>query len=243
MDIALRSVTKIYREADGPVVKGISHTFEAGNFTALMGRSGSGKSTLLNMMSGIISPTSGEVVYGDVDLFKLGDKRRSALRAQSTATVFQDYNLLDFLTAEENIDLGRRISKCKNSGLSPENALRAVDLDGFGKKRPSELSGGQRQRVAIARAIAVGPDVIFADEPTGALDENNSWSVVQLLKNVAERGVTVVMVTHDPYIAAAADTVLELRDGRISNVLDNPTEAEILSALRASGKNFGQEDE
>ncbi|MDN8624901.1 MULTISPECIES: ABC transporter ATP-binding protein [Corynebacterium] len=243
MGISLRSVTKMYREADGPVVKGVSYTFEAGKFTALMGRSGSGKSTLLNMMSGIVTPTSGEVIYSDTNIFKASDKRRSALRAQLTATVFQDYNLLNFLTAEENIDLGRRISKCKSKGLSAEDALRAVGLSGFEKKRPSELSGGQNQRVAVARAIAVGPDIIFADEPTGALDENSSRTVVKLLKDVAKEGVAVVMVTHDPYIAAAADTVLELRDGIISNVLDKPTVGDILSALRADGDDFGQEDE
>lgn len=231
MDIILDAVEKVYREADGPVVKGITYTFKSGSFTALMGRSGSGKSTLLNMMSGIVPPTSGSVRYDDQSIFDMPDTTRSSLRAQRTATIFQDYNLLPFLTALENIELGLRISGVQQQNIEPDEALDQVGLAGFERKYPNELSGGQCQRVAIARAICVSPEAIFADEPTGALDENNSREVVKHLQRISQEGVTVIMVTHDPFIAAAADTVLELRDGGISRELSRPSAEEILETF------------
>lgn len=243
MDISLSAVEKVYREADGAVVNGVTYTFQSGSFTALMGRSGSGKSTLLNMMSGIVVPTSGTVLYGDTSIFDISDRKRSALRAQRTATIFQDYNLLEFLSALENIELGLRISGKNASGITPHEALDQVGLAGFEHKHPNELSGGQCQRVAIARAICVSPDVIFADEPTGALDEDNSRAVVKLLQRVSRSGVAVIMVTHDPYIAAAADTVLELRDGGISRALSSPSAEEILKAFGDSGISAHKEDQ
>ena len=163
--------------------------------------------------------------------------QRSSLRARRTATIFQDYNLLEFLSVEENILLAQRINgKAKNS-MSPHEALRMVGLEGYEKKMPNEISGGQKQRVAIARAISVRPSVIFADEPTGALDESNSKIVVDLLRSVAQNNVTVVMVTHDPYIAAEAHCVLQLRDGSITNILNSPTPKSILEAMRSTSNN------
>ncbi|MCK7642319.1 ABC transporter ATP-binding protein [Corynebacterium antarcticum] len=231
MHIKLRRIEKIYRDADGPVVSGVSYTFEGGTFTALMGRSGSGKSTLLNIMSGITQPTSGQVFYDDTDIFSISDRERSKIRAQTTSTIFQDYNLLPFLTAAENIELGKRISKSRHGKISPQQALEQVGLSKFADKLPNELSGGQCQRVAIARAIAVEPDIIFADEPTGALDEKNSEIVVNLLKEMANNGVTVIMVTHDPFIAAASDRVIELCDGQLERSLDAPSAIAILEVF------------
>ncbi len=231
MKISLQGVTKTFREADGPVLKDIDYTFKEGSFIALMGRSGSGKSTLLNIMSGVETPTSGSVYCDDVDLFDLSDRARSKLRSQKTATFFQDYNLLDFLTASENITLGKKISGNSSDSGSVDDALERVGLSGFGDKKPTELSGGQCQRVAIARALTGKPEVIFADEPTGALDDANSRLVVDLLRSVSESGVTIIMVTHDPYIAAAADTVVELKDGAIARTMDAPSAMEILQAF------------
>lgn len=228
--IELSSVTKVFREADGPVLKEISYVFEEGVFVALMGRSGSGKSTLLNVMSGIEPVTSGSVYYDKKNIFDIGGRERSRLRAHKTTTIFQDYNLLEFLTARENIVLGQKVSGGRRSGLSAAEALRRVGLEGFEDKRPDELSGGQCQRVAIARAISVNPSVIFADEPTGALDEDNAQMVVQLLKDIAASGVTVIMVTHDVDVASQADKVLELNDGQISRVIESPTSEELFQA-------------
>lgn len=236
MEIRVQGLEKTYRAADGKVLKGIDYTFAQGDFVALMGRSGSGKSTLLNIMAGITQPTAGKVFYEDQDLFALSDVRRSEQRAQKTATIFQDYNLLDFLTARENIALGSTISGAKTSPEDVERVLQQVDLGGFGEKYPRELSGGQCQRVAIARALAVQPSVIFADEPTGALDEKNSSAIVQLLRQAADRGVTVIMVTHDPYIAAAADGVLVLGDGKIVAEIPEPTPRKILAGMEMSGE-------
>jgi putative ABC transport system ATP-binding protein len=215
MDITARHLTKIYREQDGPVIRDVDLAVPTGSFLALMGRSGSGKSTLLNLLAGIVRPTSGQVLYGGEDLWSLSDSRRSGLRAGMTATIFQSYNLFDFVNVKENIALGMRLAGHRAEGSVIEDALTQVGMDGLLHARPDELSGGQRQRVAIARAVASSPEVIFADEPTGALDEHNGQIVVDLLRSLADGGTTVLMVTHDPDIAAAADRTLVLRDGVI----------------------------
>lgn len=215
MDITARHLTKIYREQDRPVIRDVDLTVSTGSFLALMGRSGSGKSTLLNLLAGIVRPTSGQVFYGEEDLWSLSDSRRSALRAGMTATIFQSYNLFDFLSVTENIALGMRLAGHRAEDGAIEDALAQVGMEDLVHARPDELSGGQRQRVAIARAVASAPEVIFADEPTGALDEHNGQIVVDLLRSLADGGTTVLMVTHDPDIAAAADRTLVLRDGVI----------------------------
>jgi putative ABC transport system ATP-binding protein len=215
MDITARSLTKIYREQDGPVIDDVDLTVTAGSFLALMGRSGSGKSTLLNLLAGIVRPTSGQVFYGETELWHLSDSRRSQLRATATATIFQSYNLFDFLSVRENIALSMRLAGHRADPAIIADALAQVGMTEFLTVRPDELSGGQRQRVAVARAVASAPQVIFADEPTGALDEHNGQIVVDLLRDLATAGTTVLMVTHDPDIAAAADRTLVLRDGVI----------------------------
>ncbi|MGO1948615.1 MAG: ABC transporter ATP-binding protein [Mycobacteriaceae bacterium] len=220
MDITAETLTKTYREQDGPVIggadeTGLDLTVSAGSFLALMGRSGSGKSTLLNMLAGIVRPTSGTVGYDGTDLWSLTDTRRSRLRASGTATVFQEYNLFDFLTVRENLALGMRLAGRHVTTARVQDALEQVGMGQYLSTRPDELSGGQRQRVAVARAVASSPDVIFADEPTGALDEHNGRIVVELLRELVESGTSVVMVTHDASIARAADRTLTLRDGTV----------------------------
>ena len=205
-----------------------------GAFLALMGRSGSGKSTLLGMLAGTVRPTAGTVSYDGADLWALSDSRRSRLRAARTATVFQDYNLLEELSAAENIRLGAKLARRPLTRDEADAALERVGLAGLGSKRPDELSGGQRQRVAIARALASSPGVVFADEPTGALDERSGAVVIELLARAARAGTSVLMVTHDPAVAAAAQEVLVLRDGVIEERLSRPTAARI-SHLTAHG--------
>ena len=205
-----------------------------GAFLALMGRSGSGKSTLLGMLAGTVRPTAGTVSYDGADLWALSDSRRSRLRAARTATVFQDYNLLEELSAAENIRLGAKLAHRPLTRDEADAALERVGLAGMGSKRPDELSGGQRQRVAIARALASSPGVVFADEPTGALDERSGAVVIELLARAARAGTSVLMVTHDPAVAAAAQEVLVLRDGVIEERLSRPTAARI-SHLTARG--------
>jgi putative ABC transport system ATP-binding protein len=225
MDIVTKAVSKTYREQDGPVIgdtdgqglDGIDLTVPAGSFLALMGPSGSGKSTLLNMLAGIVRPTSGRVLYDGRDIWALSDSRRSRLRAASTATVFQEYNLFDYLTVRENIALGTRLAHAPAERHAVRDALTTVGMEPYANTRPDELSGGQRQRVAIARAVASDPQVIFADEPTGALDEANGRAVVRLLRELADAGTSVLMVTHEPEIAAAADRTLMLRDGMVDH--------------------------
>lgn len=224
MDITAHALTKTYREQDGPVIggaagAGVDVSIPAGSFLALMGRSGSGKSTLLNLLAGIVRPDSGVVNYGDTGLWDLSDGRRSRLRATTTATVFQEYNLFDFLSVQENIALGIRMAGGHASRDRIAEALSRVGMQDYLRSRPDELSGGQRQRIAIARAVAVSPQVIFADEPTGTLDEANGRVVVALLRELAADGTSILMVTHDADVAAVTDRTLELRDGTIVNAM------------------------
>ena len=219
MRLIAHRLGKTYRQADGPVVRGIDLEVPDGAFLALMGRSGSGKSTLLGMLAGTVRPTAGTVSYDGAD---------------RTATVFQDYNLLEELSAAENIRLGAKLARRPLTRDEADAALERVGLAGLGPKRPDELSGGQRQRVAIARALASSPGVVFADEPTGALDERSGAVVIELLARAARAGTSVLMVTHDPAVAAAAQEVLVLRDGVIEERLSRPTAARI-SHLTARG--------
>ena len=216
MRLIAHRLGKTYRQADGPVVRGIDLEVPDGAFLALMGRSGSGKSTLLGMLAGTVRPTAGTVSYDGADLWALSDSRRSRLRAARTATVFQDYNLLEELSAAENIRLGAKLARRPLTRDEADAALERVGLAGLGPKRPDELSGGQRQRVAIARALAASPAVVFADEPTGALDQATGHEVMQLLTTTCRMsGATLVVVTHDPQVAAWCERLVEIRDGRI----------------------------
>ena len=195
---------------------GVDVAIERARFTAIMGASGSGKSTLLHCLAGLDSPTSGQVWLGDVELSSLSDTGLTLLRRERVGFVFQAYNLLPTLTAEQNITLplelaGRRVDKARFDGL-----IGALDLGARLRHVPAELSGGQQQRVAIARALLGDPDLVVADEPTGNLDSHTGAEVLALLRSsVREFGQTVVMVTHDPVAASYADRTIRLADGRI----------------------------
>jgi putative ABC transport system ATP-binding protein len=213
-----RDLVKVYGSQATAVraLDGVDVVIEQARFTAIMGASGSGKSTLLHCLAGLDSPTSGEVWVGDVELGGLNDDRLTRLRRERIGFVFQAYNLLPTLTAEQNIRLplelaGRKVDRARFDGL-----VGTLDLAGRLRHTPAELSGGQQQRVAIARALLGAPDLVVADEPTGNLDSQTGAEVLGLLRSsVREFGQTVVMVTHDPVAASYADRVVRLADGRI----------------------------
>lgn len=238
--IAARAVdlSKVYGAGPNQVraVDGISVDFPRGTFTAVMGPSGSGKSTLMQCLAGLDSVSSGHCFIGDVDLTGLTDNQLTRLRRDRIGFVFQSFNLLPTLTAEQNILLpadlaGRRVERTRFTALT--DSLGLTDRLGH---RPGELSGGQQQRVAIARALITRPDVVFADEPTGALDSRNGANLLSYLRLcVREAGQTVVMVTHDPLAASYADRVVLLADGRVAGELPSPTPDTVLAALRTLG--------
>ncbi|HVT70174.1 MAG TPA: ABC transporter ATP-binding protein [Trebonia sp.] len=215
--VRLESVTKVYGTG-GNVVRALDNlsvTLPRGTFTAVMGPSGSGKSTFLQCAAGLDRPTSGQVWLGGTELGRKKETALTEFRREHVGFVFQAYNLISWLTVEENITLPLRLSGRRAApGLVREVAAAAglnVRLD----QRPSELSGGQQQRVAIARALVTGPEVMFLDEPTGALDIRTARQVLQTLRQVVSRtGQTAVMVTHDPVAASFADAVVFLADGR-----------------------------
>ncbi len=207
-----------YGEGDAAVdaLAGVSTGFERDRFTAIMGPSGSGKSTLMHILAGLDKPTSGTVELDGVDITHLDDGELTQLRRDKLGFVFQFFNLLPVLTAEENLVLPLSIAGRKPDRQWVDQLVRTVGLEDRRKHRPAELSGGQQQRVAVARALVSKPAVVFADEPTGNLDSKASADVLKLLRQaVDEFGQTVVMVTHDPAAAAHADRLITLKDGRI----------------------------
>jgi putative ABC transport system ATP-binding protein len=212
------AVSRRYGEGETAVdaLVDVSTGFERGRFTAIMGPSGSGKSTLMHILAGLDKPTAGSVVLDGQDITHLDDGELTKLRRDKLGFVFQFFNLLPVLTAEENLVLPLSIA-----GRKPDQAWldQLVDTVGLGDRRthrPSELSGGQQQRVAVARALVSKPTVVFADEPTGNLDSKASADVLRLLRQAVDVfGQTVIMVTHDPAAAAHADRLITLRDGRI----------------------------
>jgi len=207
-------------EAAVAAVRGVDLAVDPGDFVAITGASGSGKSTLLHMLGGISRPTAGRVFLEDVDLAVLGDDDLAAIRRRRIGFVFQRYNLLPELSLVENVALPLALDgvAAARSDVAAREALEAVGMAHRAGHRPDELSGGEQQRGAIARALVTSPAVVLADEPTGALDSENSARVVELLRRlVAERGQTVVLVTHDPTVAAAAGRVVRMRDGRIES--------------------------
>jgi putative ABC transport system ATP-binding protein len=211
-------LTRRYGEGDAAVdaLAGVSTSFERDRFTAIMGPSGSGKSTLMHILAGLDKPTSGTVELDGVDITKLDDGELTKLRRDKLGFVFQFFNLLPVLTAEENMLLPLSIAGRKPDREWMARLVGAVGLEDRLTHRPSELSGGQQQRVAVARALASKPTVVFADEPTGNLDSKASGDVLRLLRQaVDDFGQTVVMVTHDPVAAAHADRLITLRDGKI----------------------------
>ena len=191
---------------------------EPGEMVSIVGPSGSGKSTLLNIIGGLDVPTSGQVLYRDVDLTRADERTLTAYRRRHVGFVFQFYNLIPSLTAEENVALVTEISE---RPMPPEEALRMVKLDARREHFPAQLSGGEQQRVAIARAIAKRPSVLLCDEPTGALDISTGVVVLEALQQVnAELGTTTVVITHNAAIASMADRVIRLADGRVVSVED-----------------------
>jgi len=232
--VALDGITRTYRSRAGDVhaLRGITHTFARGSFTAVMGPSGSGKSTLLQVAAGLDRPTRGEVVVGGMPLGGMNETGLTRLRRTSMGFVFQAYNLLDALTAYDNVALPARLAGTRVDRASVMNALRQVGLEEKARRRPPELSGGQQQRVAIARALHLRPDVLFADEPTGALDRSSGRQVLELLRSVSdEQGQTVVMVTHDPLAASYAHSTLFLADGLVVGRLERADATRIAAAM------------
>jgi putative ABC transport system ATP-binding protein len=236
--VALRDVRKVHGKGDGEVVAldGVSIGLAAGSFTAIMGPSGSGKSTFLHVAAGLDRPTSGTVALGNTDLSGLSERRLTILRRERIGFVFQAFNLMPSLTVTQNIGLPLRLDGRRPRRSEVREAAARVGLDGRLRHRPSQLSGGQQQRVAIARALVTRPEVVFADEPTGALDTRSGRDVLALLRDVVDGdGNTVVMVTHDPTAAAHADRVIMLADGRLAGTLDTPTADEVAEHLAHLG--------
>ncbi|GHB37743.1 ABC transporter ATP-binding protein [Streptomyces viridiviolaceus] len=234
--IELRSVSRRYGTADGSVsaLEGVSLAFGAGTFTAVMGPSGSGKSTLLQCAAGLDRPTSGSVRLGETELTALSERRLTLLRRKRIGFVFQAFNLLPSLTAAQNVALPLRLAGRRPRRAEVREALRRVGLAERAGHRPSELSGGQQQRVALARALITRPEVLFGDEPTGALDSVTGREVLALLRGMVDaEGRTVVMVTHDPVAASYADRVVFLVDGRVHGELAGASAGEI--AARTAG--------
>jgi putative ABC transport system ATP-binding protein len=216
--VSANGVSRTFGEGDAAVraLDGVSVDFPEGAFTAIMGPSGSGKSTLMHILAGLDRPTEGSVTIDGVDLSELDDGKLTELRRDKVGFIFQFYNLLPVLSAEENILLPLALAGRDPDRDRFDRLVEAVGLRNRLTHRPSELSGGQQQRVAIARALVSAPAVVFADEPTGNLDSNSSEEILQLMRRaVDEFGQTIVMVTHDANAAAIADRVLVLVDGRI----------------------------
>ena len=227
--VELRGVSKRHGRGAATVVAldGVSAQFARGSFTAIMGPSGSGKSTLLQCAAGLDEPDAGAVLVEGVELGRLSEAARARLRRERIGFVFQAFNLLPALTAEQNVALPLRLAGRRVPRGEARAALASVGLADRARHRPSELSGGQQQRVAIARALLARPATLFADEPTGALDTTSAREALALLRALREQ--TIVMVTHDAVAAAHADRVLFLADGRIAGELHDPT-AEAVAA-------------
>ncbi|HET6753681.1 MAG TPA: ABC transporter ATP-binding protein, partial [Jiangellaceae bacterium] len=226
---------KVYGEGDTQVValSDVSVAFARGRYTAIMGPSGSGKSTLMHCMAALDSATAGQLFVGDIELTTLSDAELTRLRRDKIGFVFQAYNLVPTLTAQENITLPLDIAGTKVDQEWFDTVVSTVGLgDRLGHK-PNELSGGQQQRVACARALASRPDIVFADEPTGNLDSRSGAEVLGFLRrSVREFGQTIVMVTHDPNAASYADHVLFLADGRIVDEMPEPTAERVLEKMK-----------
>jgi putative ABC transport system ATP-binding protein len=230
-----RGLSKVYGEGEAEVVAldQVDIDIEQGRFTAIMGPSGSGKSTLMHCLAGLDSVTSGTVTVGEVDLTTLKDKELTALRRDKIGFVFQSFNLIPTLNAEENITLPLDIAGTKPDKQWLDLVIDTVGLRSRLDHKPSELSGGQQQRVACARALASRPAIIFADEPTGNLDSRSGAEVLGFLRrSVDEFGQTIVMVTHDPNAASYAQRVVFLADGRIVDEMRDPTAERVLDRMK-----------
>jgi putative ABC transport system ATP-binding protein len=232
------AVTRSYGEGDATVLAldDVSVEIDSGRFTAIMGPSGSGKSTLLHVLAGLDRPTKGEIRIGEHEITSMNDRQLTMLRRDSIGFIFQAFNLLPTLTAAENIVLPLRIAGRRPDPLWVQTIIDTVALGPRLGHRPSELSGGQQQRVAAARALAGKPEIVFADEPTGALDSHSGEELLRFLQYaVRELRQTVVMVTHDPTAACHADRVLFLADGRVVDEMHEPTTDAVLDSMKHLG--------
>ena len=233
-----RHATKVYGAGDTAVTALDDVTLELppGQFTAIMGPSGSGKSTLMHCLAGLDTLTSGQAFIGGTDLASLSDRERTILRRDRLGFVFQSFNLLPTLTAEENITLPADLAGRAPDPAWLETVVAKLNIADRLRHRPSELSGGQQQRVAVARALISQPEVVFADEPTGALDSKASTELLRFLRSVVDDlGQTVVMVTHDPGAAAYADRVVFLADGAVVEELVEPSRERVLEIMGRLG--------
>ena len=234
-----RNLSKIYGMGDSEVraLDDVTVDFAKGEFTAIMGPSGSGKSTLMHCAAGLDDVTKGQVFIGDREITSMKEKELTLLRRDHVGFIFQSYNLVPTLNAEENITLPMLLAGRPGNADWIKTVVDTVGLADRLKHRPSELSGGQQQRVAVARALASQPDIIFADEPTGNLDSSTSAEILSFMQRaVKEFNQTIVMVTHDPHAASFADRVLFLQDGKIVDEMRDPDEDRVLARMKRFGR-------
>ena len=237
--IRVRDLYKVYRMGDTKVyaLNGVDLDICRGEFCAITGPSGSGKSTLLNMLAGLEHPSKGEIVIAGKHIEKLNEKQLVTFRRERVGFIFQSYNLIATMDAVENVALPlsfRGMGKAKRAKRAKEY-LKLVGLERFMTHMPNQMSGGQQQRVGIARALAVDPQIIFADEPTGNLDSKTTMEVLKLMQTIVrERNQTLVMVTHDNNLATYADRIIKIIDGKIVSIEENHKEAD-LEAAREEG--------
>jgi putative ABC transport system ATP-binding protein len=230
-----REARKTYGKGDAAVhaLAGVSVDFPARVFTAIMGPSGSGKSTLMQCVAGLDRLTDGSAFIGDTDISALDKNELTLLRRDRLGFIFQQYNLIPSLTARENILLPLTLAGAQHDEEWFKEVVRTVGLGDRLKNLPSQLSGGQQQRVAVARALVPKPEIIFADEPTGALDSRTGTEILSFMRRAVDTaGQTIVMVTHDPHAASYADRVLFLADGQIVDTMDEPTADKVLDRMK-----------
>lgn len=238
--IETKQLTKSYGEGEAKVeaLRGVSIQIRTGEFVAIMGPSGSGKSTLLTLLGGVETPSTGQVLIEGVDIAALGDDDRTKLRRRRIGFIFQNFNLLPNLSAEENVGLPLELDGVphKQAAARAREMLEQVELAHRGDHRPAQLSGGEQQRVAIARALAIRPALLLADEPTGNLDTRQAARTIQFLEELVRvHGQTIVMVTHDRTIASSATRLISIRDGEVeSDEAVTPKSAGVLSVSRES---------
>ncbi|WP_431923449.1 ABC transporter ATP-binding protein [Amycolatopsis tucumanensis] len=231
--VRIRGLRCRFEGEAGPVdaLRGIDLDVPRGSFTAIMGPSGSGKTTLLHCAAGLRTPTAGTAELDGVSLAGLDETKLAELRRRRVGFVFQAFNLLPALTAKENVELPLRLDGRKPDPRRTAALLERVGLGNRGTHRPDQLSGGQKQRVAVARALITDPEVVFADEPTGALDIRSAREVLSLLRALADQGQTIIMVTHDPVAASFSDRVLFLADGLIVDQMARPAAAAVANRM------------